>query len=185
MGAYHWSDDHDAMLKDCLTQGMSYSAAAAAINGKFGTAFSRGAAIGRAERTGLRTLNCHLVVKVRTVPPWEQLGITKWRYTEDRRLARTSGTPPVRAPRARSGPSLQPARDGRPLRCDPVMPLRLSLLELTVESCRWPVGGWPSAEPVTFCGQPKMGDRSYCAGHFVLSIIASRPAPLAALEDAA
>lgn len=169
MGAYHWSAEHDALLKACLIDGMSYSAAAAALNLKFGTAFTRCAVIGRARRVDLRTLSCHRVVKVPTPSPWERLGITA----------------PPPAGRARACPPPPAARGRRPLRCDPVTPRRLALHELTVESCRWPVGGWPTAEPVTFCGQPRMGDKSYCAGHFMLSIIASRPAPLAALEEAA
>ena len=45
-------------------------------------------------------------------------------------------------------------RDKRPLRCDPVEPLKIDLLELTDETCHWPVGGWPGSDPISFCGHP-------------------------------
>lgn len=58
--------------------------------------------------------------------------------------------------------------DNRELRCVPVEPLHLSLLELERDSCRYPYGG-DDDEPTTFCGHPKHGDGSYCLAHWQLT----------------
>jgi GcrA cell cycle regulator len=51
-----------------------------------------------------------------------------------------------------------------------VVPLHISLLELTAETCRWPYGDGP----FTFCGCQKISDGPYCYSHDFLS----KPAPL-------
>ena len=48
-----WQAAHSQALREYLAKGMSYSEIADAINAKFGTAYSRNAAIGRARRMGL------------------------------------------------------------------------------------------------------------------------------------
>ena len=49
----NWAPEHSDALRDHLAKGMSYSEAARAINAKFGTAYTRNAALGRGRRTGL------------------------------------------------------------------------------------------------------------------------------------
>ena len=53
MQSISWAPGHTDALREYLAKGMSYSEIAGAINAKFGTAFSRNAAIGRARRMGL------------------------------------------------------------------------------------------------------------------------------------
>ena len=56
--------------------------------------------------------------------------------------------------------------DFSPPRCVEVEPLKMALVELEPHHCRYPVGGWPSDDPITFCGHPKRGNgSSYCAAH--------------------
>src|SRR3977135_2190812 len=48
-----WEEAHSAALREYLDQGMSFSEIARALNQRFGTAYTRNAAIGRARRIGL------------------------------------------------------------------------------------------------------------------------------------
>ena len=50
---FSWEAAHSQALREYLAKGMSYSEIADAINARFGTAYSRNAAIGRAKRLGL------------------------------------------------------------------------------------------------------------------------------------
>src|SRR5262249_43702350 len=58
-----WAPEHSAALREFVERGMSYADAADAVNARFGTAYSRSAAIGRAKRMGL-------VVGGRAEGPW-------------------------------------------------------------------------------------------------------------------
>ena len=53
MQSTDWAPEHSEALRDYLAGNMSFSEAARALNAKFGTAYSRSAAIGRAKRMGL------------------------------------------------------------------------------------------------------------------------------------
>jgi GcrA cell cycle regulator len=48
-----WVPEHSQALREYLAKGMSYSEIADAINSRFGSAYSRNAAIGRGRRIGL------------------------------------------------------------------------------------------------------------------------------------
>jgi hypothetical protein len=47
-----WEEAHSAALRECLKKRMSFSEAARTLNERFGTAYSRNAAIGRAPAHG-------------------------------------------------------------------------------------------------------------------------------------
>jgi GcrA cell cycle regulator len=53
MQANNWAPEHSMALCEFLARGMSFSAIAKAINDKFGTSYTRDAAIGRSKRMGL------------------------------------------------------------------------------------------------------------------------------------
>ena len=53
MQANNWAPEHSMALCEFLARGMSFSAIAKAINDKFGTSYTRNAAIGRSKRMGL------------------------------------------------------------------------------------------------------------------------------------
>jgi hypothetical protein len=53
MQTLSWASEHTSALQEFIARGMSFAAAADALNARFGTAYSRSAAIGRAKRIGL------------------------------------------------------------------------------------------------------------------------------------
>src|SRR5258708_39343222 len=57
MQSTNWAPEHSDVLREYLAKGMSYSEIADAINAKFKTAYSRSAALGRAKRMGLGSLD--------------------------------------------------------------------------------------------------------------------------------
>lgn len=151
----NWLPSHCEALKDCLTRGMSYRGAAEAINARFGTAYSRSAALGRARRMGLPE------PRVPKPPP---------AMTEERlRQVRGSQTSEFGL-----SASIQPRpvfqRLEQPvLRCVEIEPRHLELIELEEGDCRYPYGGDAEGEAITFCGRPRRGGSSYCTPHFHLT----------------
>ena len=158
MQSSDWAAEHCDALRTYFAKGMSYSQIAEAINAKFGTFYSRNAALGRARRMGL----CR----------------------PDRRGDRLAHfpkrPPPAKAarleqPRERHVPEFMkpmPAfeRIDQPkLRCVEVVPRHLALVELEVDDCRYPYGGDEEGDVITFCGHPRREGSSYCAPHFHLT----------------
>jgi GcrA cell cycle regulator len=133
---------------------MSYGQAARAINARFGTEFTRNAAVGRAKRLGLKPAS---VRKVTSRP---------------KRPARWGESPPPKVAR-RSAPA-QPAPTPEPvkpvkLRCVGVRPRLLAFADLEPGGCRYPYGGERDGEPYAFCGHPRIPRSSYCRPHHALT----------------
>jgi len=68
----------------------------------------------------------------------------------------------------------EPKMEAEPELIDNIIPFgqRRTLLELTEETCRWPIGDPGSAE-FFFCGGPSLASLPYCAYH---SRVAYQPA---------
>jgi GcrA cell cycle regulator len=154
MQSTSWPPEHSGALKQYLTQGMTYSEIAAAINARFKAAYSRNAVIGRARRMGVaasdrpesstmplpkayqpnlrKIRQRHLLDAVWRVPAFERTEIVK-------------------------------------LRCADVDPRHLSLADLKLADCRYPYGGDAEGEAITFCGRPQRDGSSYCEAHFHLT----------------
>jgi GcrA cell cycle regulator len=158
MQSTNWAAEHCEALRELLTKGMPYSEAASTINAKFGTAYSRNAALSRARRMGLSS---------RDRPGKSPEHLPK-------------RPPPAKAPRAHplrehhrpAFMSAMPAFDRVPqpeLRCVEIVPRHLSLVELELGDCRYPYGGDEEGEAITFCGHPRRDGSSYCAPHFHLT----------------
>jgi GcrA cell cycle regulator len=148
-----WAPEHSGALRDFLGLGLSCSEAAAAINARFKTAYSRSAALGRARRMGLAGLD-----RLRPPPhltPLPPGGPHEVRAAEPR----SSG---FHWPKPVFGGAVK-------LRCVGINPRHLSLTELEHGDCRFPYGGDEDGEAITFCGRPRRPDSSYCAPHFHLS----------------
>jgi GcrA cell cycle regulator len=154
-----WEAEHSQALREYLAKGMSYSEIADALNARFGTAYSRSAAIGRAKRLGYPR------------PDRSTDSLQHW---------------PKRPPRAKASRLHQPRERHVPefmrpmpvfermeapkLRCVEVVPPRhLSLVDLEPGDCRYPYGGDEEGEAITFCGHPRREGSSYCAPHFHLT----------------
>lgn len=143
-----WPDQHVERLKANFAAGMSYAENAADINAKFRTNYSRNACIGKGKRVGLTA----------AYKP-------KPKATEPKPAERNGH---IVAPRRRRGPAERQAGIAEPhvKRIADVVPLHISLNQLTDTTCRWPFG---DAAPFTFCGCLAAAGRSYCLPHYRLS----------------
>jgi len=174
MQADDWTPEHSEALRDHVMRGMSFARAAAEINARFGTSYTRNAAIGRGKRMGL----------VGSPQPTPAMPAPK------RLKARERAVP--RQPKPASGPSdpgtsisCNPAAGasspgtqtgGAPaavvpvqLRCVGISPRLVSFAELEPGDCRYPYGGDKDDEAIAFCGHPRRDGASYCTPHFHLT----------------
>lgn len=158
MQSSSWPPEHSEALRACLAKGMSYSEAAAAINAKFSTAYSRSAAIGRARRLGLAG------------PARPKDSLKHWPERPPKAKAPRLDLPRERpVPEfVRPMPVFERAELPR-LRCVEIVPRLLSLVDLEPGDCRYPYGGDEDGEAITFCGHPRREGSSYCAPHFHLT----------------
>ena len=149
-----WAPEHSGALRDLLAQRLSFSEAAAVINKRFNTAYSRSAVIGRARRLGLAGA--------------DRSGGSL--YLEHR-INRLGEVCPIAPPPPRLHRPPPPIEDAKPvqLRCVETDPRHLTLIELEHGDCRYPYGGDEEGEAITFCGHPRRPGSSYCTPHFHLS----------------
>lgn len=150
-----WPPSHCEALKEFLTRGMSHRDAAHAINARFGTAYSRSAALGRARRMGLAEIG----------RPESQPGTVE---AQAQRPVMSRSDEAVLLKLLLSRPAF-PRCGGLQLRCAEVAPRHLELSELEAGDCRYPYGGNEEGEIITFCGRPCRKGSSYCAPHFRLT----------------
>ncbi|HJP69772.1 MAG TPA: GcrA family cell cycle regulator [Sphingomicrobium sp.] len=150
MGGLFWLKEHDDALKAALAAKMSFSQAAAELNAKHGTTYSRNATAGRANRLGLKSL-----------------------------CPKSAGQPRRRRQRKGEATAIGIVERTRrkaehQFKCEPmtglriadVVPLNISIYELTDQTCKWPYGDNP---PFVYCGLPVFESCSYCADHVALS----------------
>lgn len=150
-----WTPEHSQALREYVTRGMSFARAAAEINARFGTAYTRNAALGRGKRMGL-------VVPVRREngPMPKAIKPRKMKLRE-RQGAKASRPEPDDVSAAPAAPVQ--------LRCVGTSPRLISLVELEPGDCRYPYGGDKEDEPIAFCGHPRRAGSSYCTPHFHLT----------------
>jgi len=142
----NWAPEHSGALREFLLRGMSYSAIAAAINAKFGTSYTRNAAIGRSKRMGLAASD--------RSGGWLK---PSPRGKTPKRLEESLQKP--RVPRSeRRGESAQVHVRAKPvkLRCVGIKPRLLPLIELADGDCRYPYGGDRDGEAITMCRYPRL-----------------------------
>jgi GcrA cell cycle regulator len=155
----NWAPEHSDALRELLTRGRSYSEIANAINEKFGTSYTRNAAIGRGKRMGLGG------------PDRSDDGPKPPPRSKAPKLLETS-LQKLRVPRAERRSEPVPERDSAEpvkLRCVGIRPRLLSVIELEDGDCRYPYGGDKDGGPIAFCGHPRLAGSSYCAPHFHLT----------------
>jgi len=157
-----WEEAHSIALRELVEKGLPFSEIARSLNARFGTAYTRNAAIGRARRLGLS-----VPARVSTAGPFPALKKPDARRIHEKRARNLlkSATKPTALERAAS---LQ-------LRCVAVTPRHLALVDLEPSDCRYPYGGDAEGEPITFCGHPRREGSSYCHQHFHLT---SLPEPV-------
>jgi GcrA cell cycle regulator len=160
MQSSNWAAEHCQALREYRARGLSYGRIAKALNAKFGTTYTRNAALGRGVRMGLPS------------PEWLgkrakqllRMAVPNW----PKSAAGTNQLRHVAAKTAESGPALERDRPVQ-LRCVGITPRLISLIELEAGDCRYPYGGDKDGEPINFCGHPKLPGSSYCAPHFRLT----------------
>lgn len=132
-------------MREVLSSGYSFAHVARVLNEEFGTTFTRSAIIGRAHRNGV----------------YVKLDGRK----KQGRPPRPRGTDGAMA-RAIIGKSVR--QEPEPLPEPPIddndIPIeqRKTLLELTSQTCRWPVG---EGADLFFCGALPMPHQPYCGPH--------------------
>lgn len=141
-----WTPEQDESLREYVARGISCSRIAGEISSKHKIMVSRNAVIGRIHR----------------------LGINPKKVAVARR-------PAVGRDRSQkvSAPRPKPAPKPQRFRCEPitglrqadVVPLNISIHELTAKTCHWPYG---DGAPFVYCGQAVF-DGSYCESHQALS----------------
>jgi GcrA cell cycle regulator len=161
MQPFIWAPEHSDALRDCLSRGMSYGQAARAINARFGTEFTRNAAIGRAKRLGLETASVRKVLPRRRRPG---------RWGESAPKTPQKNAPKVVRPVAAAAPAPAP-EPVKPvkLRCVGIKPRLLAFADLEPGDCRYPYGGEGEGEAYAFCGHPRIPRSSYCRPHHTLT----------------
>ncbi len=143
----NWTDERVELLKKLLADGLSASQIAAELGG-----ITRNAVIGKVHRLGL----------------------------SGRAKSQSSSAPRARKPRSHMLRVSRPTTRGNtalayayeaepelePEFVDEVIPVeqRRSLLQLTEDTCRWPVGD-PSNSDFFFCGGKPVTSLPYCAHH--------------------
>ena len=159
MQSNDWPPAHSEALREYFAKGMSYSAIADAINAKFGTFYTRNAALGRAKRMRLEGPT-QSEEQGRPAPEPGAPGLQIYPHRiRERRVSEFWRLPPVFE-----------ATEVEKLRTADVVPRHLPLPALGCGDCRYPYGGDKQGEAITFCGHPQRPGSSYCAAHFDLSI---------------
>src|SRR4051812_3642397 len=123
MQTWSWAPQHCDALKQFVAAGLSFSEAAAALNEKFGTAYTRSAVIGRAKRM-------KLVVRARPARrPNFKIPKPKPLAAKVRERAVEEGAAPATG-------RAEPVQ----LRCVGIQPRLLTFDELAEGDCRYPYG---------------------------------------------
>jgi GcrA cell cycle regulator len=151
-----WEEAHSVALRELVEKGMPFSEVARSLNDRFGTAYTRNAAIGRARRMGLSVPQ-----RLNPASAFPALKKPDARRIFEKRARILSG-PPAKLTTLERAAVLQ-------LRCVAITPRHLALVDLGPGDCRYPYGGDMEGEPITFCGHPRRDGSSYCVSHFHLT----------------
>ncbi len=157
-----WEEAHSLGLREFIETGMSFAQAAKALNERFGTAYSRSAAIGRARRMGFSGPKQPGEARPDTPDP-------KQRKPDLQRLLKLRAKTLAADPQTVPKPSTFERAMALQLRCVGISPRHLALVDLEDGDCRYPYGGEADGEPITFCGHPRREGSSYCTSHFHLT----------------
>ena len=187
----NWEEAHSRALREFVEKGMSFAQAARALNQRFGTAYSRNAAIGRARRMGLSGSPPAAAQELPPTPGRPDLRrLNKLRgknlavkHVTTKSVASGRVAGPV--PKAAARLSTFARAAALQLRCVAITPRHLRLTDLEDGDCRYPYGGDAEGEAITFCGHPRREGSSYCSSHFHLTTapeLRERILPKAALR---
>jgi len=141
-----WTNEHDALLRCSLSEGLSFEQAADRINREFGTCYTRNSAIGRGHRLHLEVRN----------KPGHHNGLLVLK-------------PKSRARPVRSKCMNPPAPEPEP------QPEPVTFAELKDHHCRAMVSDKTEERPALFCGARRLKDSPWCAKHYKRFTSVPRP----------
>ena len=168
----NWEEAHSKALRDYVEKGMTFSEIARALNERFGTAYSRNAAIGRARRMGLASVERGGGEKRPNAAKQPDMRRLRQLRAQSRAKIPTkslAGSAPKSMPNPLVKLSTFERAAALQLRCVAITPKHLALIDLEEGDCRYPYGGDADNEPITFCGHPRREGSSYCTSHFHLT----------------
>jgi GcrA cell cycle regulator len=142
-----WTEERVELLRQLWSEGLSASQIAVRLGG-----ISRNAVIGKVHRLGLEG-------RMRSGQPAPRLE-TEPTAPEPRPVLGALALKPEPAGAPEAEPALQPI----PAAALPAPSERLTLLHLTEQTCKWPIGD-PGTPGFHFCGQRAELGLPYCAVH--------------------
>jgi GcrA cell cycle regulator len=169
MQSSSWAVEHSEALREQIVRGRSYGEAVDAINAKFGTAYTRCAAISRGKRMGLvipaRPDNPSMLVPRAPARP------RKPKLSKTLKRSKTGAVKAAEHRADEADPAAPAIQTPEPLklRCVGIRPRLVSLVGLEDGECRYPYGGDQEGEAISFCAHPCFRGSSYCGPHFHLT----------------
>ena len=175
-----WTDERVEQLKKMWSEGKSASQIAKELGG-----VTRNAVIGKVHRLGLSNRNGGAAEAAPAAAPEEPEAPAAAPEAPEPALAEAEPAPAPEPAEAAEAPSPQTRRQvvpaGQPLPPQPsaneISPetlasvrevekraLKLSLMELTERTCKWPIGD-PATPEFWFCGLPVQSGKPYCEAH--------------------
>lgn len=173
-----WTDDRVEVLKTMWGEGKSASQIAKELGG-----VTRNAVIGKVHRLGLsnratptpKTAKEKPTPKLVTKPKPEMPVSVKPSELDGKAVVRQLPIPP-RRPIIKAGQPLPPQPSANEVSAEALATIkeveksakRLTLMELTERTCKWPVGD-PATDDFWFCGHPVQVAKPYCEAHVAVA----------------
>lgn len=165
-----WTDDRVEILKTMWMEGNSASQIAKELGG-----VTRNAVIGKVHRLGLSNRATPNKAKPKVAPKAKAVPKTKApskpKSVETSSVSQAVSIPP-RKPVITAGQPLPPQPSNSEISAEALEKVasvekgakKLSLMELTEKTCKWPIGD-PATEDFWFCGLGVESGKPYCAAH--------------------
>lgn len=173
-----WTDDRVETLKTMWNEGKSASQIAKELGG-----VTRNAVIGKVHRLGLSNrASTTAKASTKEKSPAKPTTAPKMATEKPRAEARPVSAPvkvapiPPRKPIIKAGQPLPPQPSANEVSAEALANVkvvektarRLSLMELTERTCKWPVGD-PATDDFWFCGHPVQQGKPYCEAHVAVA----------------
>ncbi len=163
-----WTDERVELLKKLWMEGLS----ASQIAGELGDGVTRNAVIGKVHRLKLsgRARPVSSAPRARPVPrpPIRRIGTSSSALSAAANIMkrRIVSAPMIGATALKVNYELETELEAAPQPVELFVPehQRVSLLGLTEQTCKWPIGD-PLTKDFYFCGQHAEGERPYCEFH--------------------
>jgi GcrA cell cycle regulator len=163
-----WTDERVELLKKMWNEGQSASQIAKELGG-----VTRNAVIGKVHRLGLSNRAGATPAKpAKEKPAKAETAKSAAKAAPAEAKASERPSPPARRPIVPAGQPLPPQPSANEISPEALATVRevekkakkISLMELTERTCKWPVGD-PATDDFWFCGLPVQQGKPYCEAH--------------------